>query len=162
MVSKMYIFQFTAFAFFKLIVFSFYICFEKFTFFKFINSCFHICFKFITFCFHFFLFSFFHVIVSSDVFIFYFTVSSLLLLLPWVLGIWESIFFFSGVFYLTLLPAFIKTSLGPTVHPWRLQTFPTRFKTRTWSIFLFESYSVQQKVLLGSFYLFVRVCYKLL
>ena len=36
-------------------------------------------------------------------------------LLPRVLWIWESIFLLSGVFYLTLLPAFFKASLEPAV-----------------------------------------------
>ena len=43
-------------------------------------------------------------------------------------------FLLSGVFYLILLPAFIKTFLGPAVLPWRLQGLPLRLKTQTRSI----------------------------
>ena len=44
----------------------------------------------------------------------------------------------------TLLPAFIKVSLGPSVLPWRFQGFPLRVETQTCSICLFESRSARQ------------------
>ena len=53
-------------------------------------------------------------------------------------------------------PAFIKASLGPAVQPWRLHCLPLRFETQTQPIFLFESHSVQQKVLVGRFYLCIK------
>ena len=49
-------------------------------------------------------------------------------------------------------PAFIKAYLGPAVLPWRLQGVPLRFQTHTRPICLFESHSVQQKVIVGRFY----------
>ena len=39
---------------------------------------------------------------------------------------------------------------------WRLQVLPLRFETQIRPIFLFESHSVQQKVLVGRFYLCVK------
>ena len=59
-------------------------------------------------------------------------------------------------------PAFIKASQRPAVQPWRLQDLPRRFETQTLPIFLFESYSVQQKELVGRFCLCIRGCYRLL
>ena len=53
-------------------------------------------------------------------------------------------------------PVFIKASLGPAVQPWRLQGLLLRFETQTRSICLFELPSVQQKVLVGWFYLSIK------
>ena len=64
-------------------------------------------------------------------------------------------------------PAFMKASLGPAIQPWRLQGLPVagnsalkaagpRFKSQTWSMFLFESHSVQPKILVGRFYSCIR------
>ena len=70
-------------------------------------------------------------------------------------------FLLSGVFYLTLLPDIWHKLLlsrlpwEPAVLPWRLQGLPLRFKTQTQPICLFESHSVQQKVLVGRFHLMV-------
>ena len=67
-------------------------------------------------------------------------------------------FLLSGVFHLTLLPDIwhnLLLSRLPwklAVLPWRLQGLPLRFKTQSQSICLFESHSVQQKVLVGRFY----------
>ena len=64
-------------------------------------------------------------------------------------------FLCKGVFYLTLLPHIWHNLLlsrllwEPAVLPWRLQGLPLRFETQTQLICLFESYSVQQKVLVG-------------
>ena len=56
-----------------------------------------------------------------------------------------------------LAPAFIKASLGPTVLPSRwFKGFPLRFETQTQPICLFESHSVQQKLLGGRFYLCIK------
>ena len=68
-------------------------------------------------------------------------------------------FSLSRVFYLTLLPDLWHNLLlsrvpwEPTVLPWRLQGHPLMFETQIWPICLFESHSVQQKVLVGRFYL---------
>ena len=51
-------------------------------------------------------------------------------------------------------PAFIKTSLGAGSSS--LKGLPLRFKRQTRPICLFESHSVQQKVLVGRFYLFFK------
>ena len=67
---------------------------------------------------------------------------------PWVLWIGESIFLLSGIFFLTLLPNIWHNLLlsrlfcKQTVLPRRLQGLPLSFETQTWSICLFESYSV--------------------
>ena len=110
---------------------------------------------FISSYFHFFMFSYLLVLASSYFYFFFFllfqmfllwitfvhfTVFSLFVLLPRVL----QRFFLSGVFYLTLLPAFIKASLGLPVLPLRLQGFPLRFETQTRPICLFESHNVWQ------------------
>ena len=73
----------------------------------------------------------------------------------------------SGVFYLTLLPDFGTTYFyqslpGPAVLLRRLQGLSLKFETLSRSIFLFERNSVQQKVLVGRFYLCIRSCYRLL
>ena len=54
-------------------------------------------------------------------------------------------------------PAFIKSSLELAAQPWRLQSLPLRFETQTQGIYLFESHSVQQKVLVGRFYSYAWV-----
>ena len=69
----------------------------------------------------------------------------------------------TGVFYLTFLPDIWHNLLlsrlpwEPAVLPWRLQGLPLRFKTQTLPICLFESRSVQRKVLVGRFYLRVTI-----
>ena len=53
--------------------------------------------------------------------------------------------------------SFIKASLGSVVLPWRwLQSLILRFETKSRSICLFESHSVQQEVLVGWFYLCIK------
>ena len=64
----------------------------------------------------------------------------------------KRLFLLSGVFYLTLLPNIwhnLLLSRHPkelAVLPWRLQGLPPKSKTQTRSICLFESHSVEQKV----------------
>ena len=53
-------------------------------------------------------------------------------------------------------PVFIRASLGPEVQPWKLQGLLLRFETQTRPICLFELPSVQQKVLVGWFYLCIK------
>ena len=55
----------------------------------------------------------------------------------------ERQFLLPGIFYLTLLPAFIKDSLGPAVLPWRLWGFPLKFETQTQPMWLFESHCLE-------------------
>ena len=72
----------------------------------------------------------------------------------------------SGIFHLTLLPPIrckyhhnLVLSRFPwelVSFPWRLQGLPQSYKTQKWPICLFESHSVQQKLLLGRFYLRVK------
>ena len=68
---------------------------------------------------------------------------------------------FSGAFYLTVLPDIWHNLLlsrlpwESAVLPWRLQDLPMRFETQSRSICLCESHSVQQKILIGRFYLCV-------
>ena len=50
-------------------------------------------------------------------------------------------------------PTFIKASWEPVDLSWRFQGLPLRFETYTQPICLFESHSVQQKVLVSRFYL---------
>ena len=52
--------------------------------------------------------------------------------------------------------AFTKVSLGPAVLPLRLQGFPLRYETQSQPICLSESHSLQQKVLVGRFYLCIK------
>ena len=70
-------------------------------------------------------------------------------------------FWFSGVFfYLLSFPKFGRTcfyqDFQPTVLIWRLRGHPLRFEIQTRSVCLFESHSVQQKVLVGRFYLCIK------
>ena len=81
---------------------------------------------------------------------------------------WETFFYSQAFFTYTLAkhlaqPAFMKASPRPAIQPWRLQGFPVagssawkaagpRFETQIWSICLFESHSVQPKILVGRFY----------
>ena len=71
-------------------------------------------------------------------------------------------FLLSGFFYLSLLPDIWNNLLWSrllwksTFLPWRLQGLPLRFKTQTRPICLLESHSVQQKGLVGRFYLCVE------
>ena len=64
-----------------------------------------------------------------------------------------------GVFYLTLLPNIWHNLLLSglpwelAVLPWRLQGLPLRFETQTRPICSFDSHNVQQKILVGRFYL---------
>ena len=68
-------------------------------------------------------------------------------------------FLLSGVFHFTVFPdichnlLLLRLPWEPTILPWRLQDLPLRFETQTRLICLFESHSVQQKVLVGRFYL---------
>ena len=70
---------------------------------------------------------------------------------PRVLRIWNAFFFNLRCFLPYTLsqhlaqPAFITTSLGPVVQPWRLHSLPLRFETQIRPICLFESHNVQQK-----------------
>ena len=99
------------------------------------------------------VFSFLHVFISSDFFRFFHYWLHLLTSLflhcccyccTAIAADLRERFLLSGVFFLTLLLAFIKASLGPAVLPWRLQGFPLMFKTQTWPICIFESRSVRQ------------------
>ena len=68
-------------------------------------------------------------------------------------------FLHTDIFYLMLLPNIWHNLLLPrpprktAVLPWRLQGLPLSFETQTRPICLFESHNVQQKVLVGKFYL---------
>ena len=53
-------------------------------------------------------------------------------------------------------PPFIKAFLEPAVQPWRFQGLSMRFKTQIRPVCLYESLSVQQKVLDGRFYLYIK------
>ena len=79
----------------------------------------------------------------------------------------KELFLLSGVFYLTLLPdiwhngmlhqpVFIKASLRAGSFSLKVQDLSLRFETQTQPIFLFESHSVKQKVLVDRFYLCVK------
>ena len=124
--------------------------------------------------FHFFMLLFLQ--LFSGVFIFdciwslHFTVCWVLhfwvvvVVVPRVLRIWESIFYSQVFFYLFYTPSqhlaqppFIKSSLELAAQPWRLQSLPLRFETQTQCIYFFESHSVQQKVLVGKFYSYAWV-----
>ena len=86
---------------------------------------------FVSSCFHLFLFSFPRVFVSSNVFF-----------INYICVVTGSArrerFLLSVTFYLTLPPAFIKTSLGPAFQPSKLQSSPLRFEIQTQPICLFE------------------------
>ena len=56
-------------------------------------------------------------------------------------------------------PAFINASLGPTVQFWRLRYLPLRLEKQTLPICLFKLHSVQEKVLVGRFYLCINASY---
>ena len=58
--------------------------------------------------------------------------------------------------------AFMNDSMEPVFQPWRLMGLPLRFETQTPTICLFESHSIQQKVLVDRFHLCIRGCYRLL
>ena len=78
---------------------------------------------------------------------------------PRVLRIWESVFYSQAFFFLKLLLAFIKVSLRPLVLPWRLQGFPLMFETQTWPIGIFESRSVRQLYdKWGTLFKLVKIC----
>ena len=53
-------------------------------------------------------------------------------------------------------PVYIEAFLGPAVQSWRLQDLPLRFETQIRPIYLFESHSVQQKILVGRYYLCIK------
>ena len=78
---------------------------------------------------------------------------------PRVLRIWENFLYHQVFFTLHSFPTFGISCFyqGPAVLPWTLHGFPLRFETQTWSICLFETYSLQQKVLEGRFYLSIYV-----
>ena len=98
---------------------------------------------FVSSCFHFFIFSILLVFISSCVHFFRCFYYRLYLCCYRECYGFER-FLLSGIFYLTLLPAFIKASLVLGVQSGRLQGFPLRFETQTQPICLFESLSVQQ------------------
>ena len=83
-------------------------------------------------------------------------------IVPQVLQIWEIFFLPSGVFYITLLPHIYHNLLLSrllwelAVLPWRFQGLPLKLETQTRPICLFETHSVQEKVLVGRFYLCVK------
>ena len=97
--------------------------------------------------FHFFLFSFLLVFVSSKCFYCWLHLFISLffhcLLLLRVLLIWKSTFYSPLLFTLYSFPAFIKASLGPAVLLWGLQTFPPRLETQGQPICLFESHCIR-------------------
>ena len=76
---------------------------------------------------------------------------------------WRELILLSGILYLTLLPniwhhlLWSRLPQEPALLPWRLQDLPLRFKTQAQPISLSESHSVQQKVVLGRFYLDIKV-----
>ena len=80
---------------------------------------------------------------------------------PRVLQVWESFFTLRSFlpynpFRHLAQPILSRLPWEMTVLPWRLLGLPLKFKTQTRPIFLFESHSVQQKVLVGRFYLCVK------
>ena len=118
--------------------------------------------------FHFFFFLFLHVFfssffVSSDVFVLdciyslhcFFIVCPVLCFCVVIAGATDlrEWFLLPGIFYLTILPAFIKASLGLVVLSCRLHTFPLRFETKTWPICLnhtmFGSYMISREFYLN-------------
>ena len=112
---------------------------------------------------HWFYYCFLSVFISST----FFAVTVLYQVLRFcvvvsrVLRIWESFFYPQAFFTLQSFPtfgkpAFIKVPMGPAVLPWRLQGLPLNFETQTRPIYLFESHSIQQKVLVGTFYLCIK------
>ena len=108
------------------------------------------------------MFLFLHVFISSDVFgcfhcWLYLSISLFLHCCCYCecYG-FERAFFTLRSFFLTLLPAFIKASLELEVQPWRLQVLPLRFEKQTRPTCLFESHSIQQKVLVGRFHLCIK------
>ena len=120
---------------------------------------------FISSCFHFFLFWFFNVFDSSDVFIVncifsfhcFFTVCQVLrcsLVTASTTDLRER-FLLSGIFYIRLLPAFIKDSLGLAVLLWRLQGFPLRFETQAQPICL--NYTVFDNY--GTLFKLIKICW---
>ena len=132
---------------------------------------------FISTCFHFFSFLFLLAFISSchhffRCFNFWLHLFTSLFLYCWCCyrqcyGFERAFFTFRVFLPYTLFQnlaqsVFIKASLRVAVQLWRLQGFPLRFEKQTLLIYLFESHSVRQKVLLGMFYLCVRDCYKLL
>ena len=74
----------------------------------------------------------------------------------------RELFLVSGVFYLSLLPEIwhnlllSRLSWEKEIPPWRLQGLPLMFETQIRLICLFESHSVQQKLLDRRFYLCVK------
>ena len=81
--------------------------------------------------------------------------------LPRVLRFWVGIFYPQAFFTLLSFPTFDTTCFyqrlpwEPAVLPWGFQDLPLRFETQAPPICLFESHSVQQKLLAGRFYLMV-------
>ena len=114
-------------------------------------------------CFYFFMYFFLHFFVSSDVFAldsiyslhYFFTVCPVLCFCVVTAGATDlrERFLLPGIFYLTILPAFIKASLGLVVLSCRLHTFPLRFETKTWPICLnhtmFGSYMISREFYLN-------------
>ena len=76
-------------------------------------------------------------------------------------GFEKEIFILKRVLPYSLSPhlaqhAFIKASLGPSSSSLKASDLPLNFETQTRPICLFESHSVQLKVLVGRFYLCVK------
>ena len=110
---------------------------------------------FISSCFRLMIISFLHVFVSSDVFI----IDSICVVTTSAMDLREC-FSLSSVFYLTILSAFIKISLGPAEQPWRLQGLPLKFETQIQSISLFESHSCWQLYgKYGTLFRLVKICW---
>ena len=86
----------------------------------------------------------------------FFTVCQVLcfcVVVPRVLQSWEKPFDFQA--FLTL-NSFLLLSRLPydwQISPWRMKGFLLRFEIHTWSICLFESYSVKRYNLVGSIYM---------
>ena len=75
-------------------------------------------------------------------------------------GFERAFLIFRRFFSLLSFPKFGRTcfyqDFQPTVLIWRLRGHPLRFEIQTRSVCLFESHSVQQKVLVGRFYLCIK------
>ena len=139
--------------------FQFYICFQKFIYFKFII--FHFFQSIIWICLA-------HFLAQLSLPCLFFVTSFCVVVLYREWYGFEKAFFTHRRFLLYTpsqhlsQPSFIKASLGPPALPQRLHGLPLRFETRARPICLFESHSVQQKVLVSRFYLCIRGCYRLL
>ena len=101
---------------------------------------------------------FFHV---ANFFCYFLSGTSFLCCCTRVLRIWERDFILKHVLPYSpsrhlAQPAFIKASLGASSSSLKVSDLPLSFETQTRPICLFESHSVQLKVLVGRFYLCVK------